>query len=172
MTAFPGTPKGYMQCTGQLLSIQQNNALFSLLGTTYGGDGRTTFGLPNLRGKVPIGTGQGAGLHARTLAMTGGVTEVTLTANNLPPHTHTVQDNRLSLPAGDNNNTHNPVGTYAGAAAAGNLYSSTAGTGVSAKMPDTLKLDDGSPATAVNNMQPYLGIQFFIALEGIYPSRN
>lgn len=165
-------PRGYALCNGAELPINQNAALYSLLGNNYGGDGVQKFKLPDLRGSVPIGAGAGPGLTRRTLSETGGVTTVTLTADNLPPHTHTVREDRLRLPAGSTNNTHNPTGAYAGTSAAGNLYSANAGTGVSAPLAATLSVDNGTAASPVNNMQPYLAIQFLIAIEGAYPSRN
>ncbi|SKA37779.1 Microcystin-dependent protein [Chitinophaga eiseniae] len=172
MAAFLNAPKGYAQCAGQTVSIQQFTALYAIVGNQYGGNGVTTFQLPDLRGRVPIGAGQGLGLNQRTLARPGGEKSVTLTAANLPPHIHTVREDKLSLPAGANNDTHSPVGAFAGTAATGNLYSSTAGTGTTAALQHTLTMDNGTPALPVNNMQPYLAIQFFIALEGFFPSRG
>lgn len=172
MAAFTKVPEGYLPCDGRELSVAQNQALYAILGARYGGNGVTTFKLPDLRGKVPIGAGQAPGLLNYPLATTGGATKVTVDVSNLPAHTHTVREDRLSLPAGDNNDTHNPTGAYAGTSTTGNLYSSTAGTGTSAKLPDTLQLDNGVSGPPVDNMQPYLAISFFITVDGLFPSRS
>lgn len=171
MAAFPDPPGGYVRCQGQLMSIQQNQALFSLLGTTYGGNGITTFGLPDLRGRVAIGQGAGLGLTSRVQGIPDGTKDVTLTADNLPSHTHTVQANKLSLPTGTSNDTHNPVDAFAGTTATANLYSTTTGTGVSANMPASFTINSGTPAPPLNNMQPYKVISFFTAIQGVFPSR-
>src|ERR1700747_753421 len=90
MMSFNFPPKGWAFCNGQLLPINQNQALFALLGTTFGGDGRTNFALPDLRGRVPLSAGQGPGLENYNLGQTGGAEQVSLTADQMPPHTHTL----------------------------------------------------------------------------------
>lgn len=161
-------PQGWAFCDGQLLSISQNSALFSLIGTTYGGNGTTTFALPDLRGRLPIGVGQGPGLSNYDLGQTGGTETVTLNNSNMPIHNHPI------------NATTNP-GTTA-----------TPGTNVylaQPQTPDRQEIDiyaGGTPNTQLSpsstspsggsqpiyNMQPYLGLHYIIALQGIYPTRD
>ncbi len=141
-------PRGWLYCHGQLLPIQQYSALFSILGTTYGGDGQTTFALPDLRGRAPIGVGHGPGLTDRTLGEQGGTENVTLTVNQIPAHTHGVA-NTVVRGSGSQIN---------GAANGGTGSGATQTTGVGGSQPH-------------DNMPPYLGINFVIAVEGIYPSR-
>ncbi|MFV0566642.1 MAG: phage tail protein [Flavobacteriaceae bacterium] len=155
-------PNGWALCNGQLLSINQNQALFSLLGTTYGGNGQTTFALPDLQGRVPVHAGSGPGLTTRVLGEKSGTETNTLSINQMPSHSHTVnavvEDGTQAVPT---NNL--PAGTkaldkeYSNAAAnttmKSNMISNTGG---------------GQP---VNNMQPYQTVNFIIALQGIYPSR-
>jgi microcystin-dependent protein len=157
-------PVGWAFCEGQLLPIAQNTALFSLLGTTYGGDGRTTFALPDLRGRVPIHPGQGIGLPNYTLGQRGGQASITLGIDNLPPHEHTV-----SPPA----NTGEGQNTLPGGAvpAAGEMptqpYATTSDT--------TMAPYSTGPAgggLAFDSMPPYVAVNFIIALQGIFPSRS
>lgn len=151
-------------CNGQLLSISQNTALFSLLGTTFGGDGVTTFALPDLRGRVPIHQGQGPGLTNRTIGEAGGAESVTLTQGQMPMHNHTVS-------ASQNADSTSPSAAFPGNDSRGtplNIYNSTAdGTVMN---PGMISNSGGSQPH--NNLQPYLCISFMIALEGIYPSRS
>ena len=153
--SFGFAPKGWALCNGQLLPINQNQALFSLLGTTYGGDGRVNFALPNLQGRVPFHVGDGL-----TLGESSGETAHTLAISEMPAHTHT--------PVGSSNN--------AGAASpAGNLWASLSGGGYSptantAMNPASILPTGGSQAH--DNMSPYLVLNFCIALQGIFPSQN
>ena len=153
-------PRGWALCDGQILQIVQNTALFSILGTTYGGDGQTTFGLPDLRGRFPIGQGQGPGLSSRQIGEMAGAEAVTLTTAQMPAHTHVA---RAKGAAGTTSAPGNNV-----AAAGRNLYSTAA--------PDVALSVAAIAATGGSqtheNMPPYLGITFIIALEGIYPPRN
>lgn len=166
-------PVGFATCNGQLLAISQNTALFSLLGTFYGGNGTSNFALPNLAGMVPIGAGNGVGLTPRNLGDTGGVEQVTLTANELPSHTHVINKRALAIPAGDVNNTYNPVSNYTGAAATTPLYAAGAGSGALQAVKSSLQaLPLGVTPQPVNNMQPYLAITFAIAMQGIFPPRS
>lgn len=155
-------PRGWALCDGQLLAISQNDALFSLFGTIYGGDGRTTFGLPDLRGRVPIHTGNGPGLSDRRLGAKGGSENVTLTTNQLPAHdhgpiTHSSENANASSPAGAK-----PARTNH------DFYIDEA--------PDVplasqaIKNTGGSRSHT--NLQPFLCINFIVALFGIYPSRS
>jgi microcystin-dependent protein len=156
---FP--PTGWAQCNGQLLPISQNTALFSLLGTMYGGDGRTTFALPNLQGGSPMDQGQGPGLSERYIGETGGAGYLTLLQSEMPAHTHVVSGS--ARPATEND----PNNFYWGSVA--NTYSPTANP-PQQMAPQTLGPAGGSQPH--NNMQPYLVLNFCIALQGIYPPRG
>ena len=161
---FAGTfnPRGWALCNGQLLSIAQNTALFSLIGTTYGGNGTTTFGLPYFRGRAPIHWGQGPGLSVITQGQAGGAESVTLLTNNLPAHNHAMTGS--SLPG----NASLPTGAVpANTGALDKEYSSVLTSNVA--MAPTGLTGGGQP-TAVRD--PYLAVTFIIALEGIFPSRN
>lgn len=156
-------PRGWAFCHGQLLPIAQNTALFSLVGTIYGGDGRTTFGLPNLQGRAPMHSGRGPGLTDRRIGQRGGVATVTLTAAELPSHGHTV---RTSAAAASETS---PEGNLLAVAAA-DVYG-----------PPTAPLKETSNAALApagggfaphNNRQPFLGLNFIIALTGLFPSRS
>jgi microcystin-dependent protein len=155
IVSFNFAPKGWALANGQLLPINQNQALFSLLGTTYGGNGQTTFGLPNLRGLVPIHEGNG-----HTLGETAGSTSVTLNIQQLPTHIHTVT-------ASDANGAQ-PIPTGNVLAQANNLYTPPAS--LTALDPSTVSNVGGSQPH--NNMMPYLVLNFIVALQGIFPSRN
>lgn len=160
---FNFAPQGWAKCEGQLLPIAQNSALFSLLGTIYGGDGRTTFALPDLRGRAPIGENQGAGLTNRPLGSRGGTETDTLTTAQLPAHTHGL---RASAAAG---NSNVPTGKVLADPGRGvNAYTDAA--------TDTdMKADaigSAGGGQSVNNMPPYLAMNYCIALVGIFPSRN
>lgn len=170
---FGGTfaPRGWAFCNGQILSIAQNTALFSLLGTIYGGNGQTTFGLPNLQGRVPMGFGNGPGLTFRSLGETTGTENVTLLAANLPAHTHPVS---LPSPATTSLGTLMEPGPTAIPAASNQRNaqyapSASANTQLSAGVANTGSAGSNSP---VSVMQPSLAVSFIIALEGIFPSRN
>jgi microcystin-dependent protein len=155
-------PRGWAFCNGQLLPISQNTALFSLIGTTYGGDGRTTTALPNLQGRAPMHPGRGPGLTARQLGQRGGAETVTLSEAQMPNHTHTlrgtVSRGSAGLPGG--NAFNRSVGDTA-------YHTPTNLTGMSSAMAA-----NAGGGQAHNNMQPYLAINFIIALVGLYPSRS
>ena len=155
-------PRSWAFCDGQLLAVSQNDALFSLFGTIYGGDGRTTFGLPDLRGRVPLHMGQGPGLSNRSIGSKSGTEKVTLTTAELPAHTHTWPGSS----AGGQNST--PVGN-APATPTSNIYQTNTGTTVAMKS-DMLASTGGS--TQHDNMMPFLCIHFIVCLFGIYPSRQ
>lgn len=156
-------PRNWAFCDGQLLAVSQNDALFSLFGTIYGGDGRTTFGLPDLRGRVPIHAGEGPGLSRRNLGSRGGAENVTLTANNLPPHRHMLQAS--SDPASE-------------AQPGGNVLAGDIPVDVYHSSPGPLQPMHGAAVASVggsqahNNIQPFLCIHFIVSLFGIYPSRQ
>ena len=155
LMSFNFAPKGWALCNGQLMSIQQNQALFSLLGTTYGGDGRVTFGLPNLQGRVALHYGNGF-----TLGQVGGQTAHTLLITELPTHTHSA--------FGTGNNADNVVPTGNVLGGAGNMYGNA--TNLTTLQPATVGSLGGSQPH--QNMQPYLVINFSIALQGIFPSQS
>lgn len=175
MVGFNFAPKGWAFCNGQPLSIAQNTALFSLLGTTYGGDGITTFCLPSLQGRLPMHWGDGPGLTPRVIGEMSGTETVTLLVTEMPTHAHQV----TPPPGGASSNpgdSPSPVGTFPaviddGQGAQLNGYSSTAtGSTGSSLTPFASGVAGGSqPHT---NMQPYLCVTFIIALQGIYPSRG
>ncbi|PHS05405.1 MAG: phage tail protein [Kordia sp.] len=157
-------PRGWAFCQGQLLPISQNTALFSLLGTTYGGDGRTTFGLPDLSGRTPIHAHQGAGLAPVRLGQKGGIEQVTLTTNELPSHSHTgaikvsnaaVDDDSPSSSASLGASEIYVTGAPNTDLAAGSVMTNNTG---------------GNRAFGIRN--PYLGINYIIALQGTFPSRS
>jgi len=154
-------PQGHALCDGQLLNVSQNDALFSLLGTMYGGDGRTTFGLPDLRGRTPVHQGSGPGLTPRAMGAKSGQERVTLVAQNLPTHNHS------SVAAvNDAANTAAPAG-----AVLANTTTAIYVTGGSAAMKsDSVAQTGGSQQH--NNMMPFQTINYIIALYGIYPSRT
>src|SRR3954447_18354795 len=156
IVSFNFPPKGWALCNGQFLPINQNQALFALLGTTYGGNGTTTFALPNLRGRVPIHMGNG-----HTLGEAAGSTSVTVNIQQLPTHTHTVN---ASTTAGDT-----PVPTNTGLAQPpAKIYAQP--TSLTTLNPVNVTSIGGSQPH--NNMMPYLVLNFIIALQGIFPSQN
>lgn len=155
-------PRGWAFCNGQILSISQNTALFSLLGTTFGGNGQTTFALPDLRGRVPIHPGQGPGLSNYSPGQQGGTESNTLTQGQMPAHTHAAALNASSNPSSDTL----PNGNFL---AEGNSYTNTTNAQMNANAV-SLGVAGGSQPFPI--LQPYLGVNFIIALEGIFPSRN
>lgn len=195
MEAFLGTilmwgpnfaPRGWAMCNGAILSIAQNTALFSLLGTTYGGDGQTTFALPNLCSRVPVGAGQGPGLSNYSLGQMGGVANMTLTSSNMPQHTHMatlsgltvqvssgnsgistpVKDSRIAIPGSGDGRSFSPT-----------LGFSTEDHEVVPLASDSISQGQVTVGMAgasmpLNIEQPYLAVNFIIALEGIFPSRQ
>jgi microcystin-dependent protein len=173
LMAFGGNfaPRGYAACTGQILPISQYTALFSLLGTTYGGNGTSNFALPDLRGRTPIHMGQGPGLSPYVLGETLGVEAVTVLSTQLPLHSHALVASASS--AISNAPSGNFVAEAHGAGRGGgftvNLYA--AGAPSTSLSPNQMQPAFG-PGVPHNNIQPYLVITWCIALQGIYPSRN
>ncbi|HEX2052536.1 MAG TPA: tail fiber protein [Actinomycetota bacterium] len=159
MMSFNFAPKGWAMCNGQMLPINQNQALFALLGTTYGGNGQTTFALPNLVGRMPIHAGAG---HAQGEA--AGETAHTLTNSEMPQHIHAVQGTSNST---DPNGTNVPVGNLL-AAGPSEIYAGPASP--VALTPSTLTNAGGTQPH--ENRAPYLALNFCIALQGLFPSRN
>lgn len=161
--SFTFAPTGWAWCDGQVLPISQNTALFSLLGTTYGGDGKSTFALPNLRGASPMHPGQGPGLSLYDLGQQGGSETVTLLTSEIPVHTHQLraatQDNADSNLVNQN--------AVLGPSTGGTLYQPSDDVSLA---PEALTTSGGSQPH--NNMQPYLTLRFCIALRGVFPPRG
>ncbi|UUF13555.1 MULTISPECIES: phage tail protein [Flavobacterium] len=184
---FTFNPRGWQTCSGQLISIAQNTALFSLLGTTYGGNGQTTFALPDLRGRTMIGVGNGPGLTPVVYGQVGGTETTTLTINNMPQHNHqlipgtlagqvNVATNALAATGGAiANDTDNGANSFAAGGSTPNIYSEPGtGTtkigGITSAISGSTAIAGGSQAFSIRD--PYLGINYCIAMEGIFPSRN
>jgi len=157
-------PRGWAFCNGQLLPISQNTALFSLIGTIYGGDGRSTIALPNLQGRAPMHPGSGPGLTPRSLGQKNGAKTVTLTENQLPAHTHQY---RLSSEMADEAGSSDPDGNSPAVPRRSRRY-----LGPATNLVDGASLTSAGGNAAHNNMQPYIGLYYIIALQGTYPSRS
>jgi len=160
--AFNFAPQGWALCNGQVLPINQNQALFALLGTTFGGDGVRTFALPDMRGRVPVATGQGTGLSNRVLGEQGGAEAVALTVSQMPKHRHSL---KASSAVADSK------------APGSDVLADSAGAAIYATQTPDVALNSGSiGATGEGqpheNMQPYLGMTCIIALQGIFPTQN
>jgi microcystin-dependent protein len=164
IVGFNFAPTGWALCNGQILPIAQNTALFSLLGTTYGGDGRSTFALPNLQGSAPLHFGQGNGLTPRDLGETGGEETVTLLPTQMPAHTH-------SLKGSDAVGSQGPAnGVWAKPSQRGtDAYNSSPGTSPQMSSSALSPTGNGQPH---NNLMPYLTLNFCIALQGVFPARG
>lgn len=158
LVGFNFAPQGWALCQGQLLSIAQNSALFSLLGTTYGGDGVTTFALPDLRGRAALGFGQGPGLQNYTQGQTSGAESVTLIQQQIPAHSHSVAC------AAEEASASSPTGQLLANAT---IYAATANGAMSPAM-----IGPAGGNQPHDNMPPYLVLNWIIALEGVYPSRS
>jgi microcystin-dependent protein len=163
-------PLGWALCNGQLMAISQNTALFSLLGTTYGGNGTSNFALPNLQGSVAIGAGQGIGLEQYDLGESGGTSNVTLFESEMPIHTH------FANATTDHGNTTVAAGNVPATGAAGPPNRQISGKIYSTNAPNT-QLNSSALSAAGgtqphNNMQPYLALNYCIALQGIFPARS
>jgi microcystin-dependent protein len=170
MFGFTFAPNGWALCNGQILPISQNTALFSLLGTTYGGNGTTNFALPNLQGNVPINSGQGPGLSSYVLGQTGGEQNVTLIQSQMPAHNHTlpaVAATATSSSPGGGGMVAEGKGSGRGAFTI-NSYSAASG---STNLNPALAGQSGGNMPH-NNMQPYLVMNWCIALNGIFPPRS
>jgi len=155
------TPQGWASCDGQLLQVNQNTALFSLLGTTYGGDGRTTFGLPDLRSRVMVHMGQGPGLSQYRLGEQGGEETVTLTVNQMPAHSHSLNGSSEAPTDTD------PTGNVPASPSRQKLYGASANVQM-----DESAIGYSGGGQGHNNVQPYTVLRCIIALQGIYPTRN
>lgn len=194
MEAYMGTvmawapnfaPRGWAFCQGQTLSISQNSALFSLLGTTYGGDGQTTFRLPDLRGRTPLGPGQGPGLSSYELGQVSGSESVTITQNEMPAHNHPAQTGNAPIQVSAGNADASTPANGSSIAVPGTVSGRdfTATLGFNSAAPSVmLNQATSGPASVTvglsggsqphNNMQPYLALNFIICTQGIFPPRN
>jgi microcystin-dependent protein len=159
---FNFAPKGWALCKGQLLPISQNTALFSLLGTTYGGDGKTTFALPNLEGSAPMHPGQGPGLSLHDLGEMSGSETVSLLQSEIPAHAHSLMSQVAVA------NRSNPIGNAIARVGATGPYAPTGPTAAQLSATAVAPAGGGQPH---NNMQPYLTLNFCIALQGVFPAR-
>lgn len=169
ITIFGGNyaPRNWALCQGQILSIAQNSALFSLLGTIYGGNGTTTFALPDLRGRVAIGFGQGPGLPGYVLGQVGGQAAVTLTANQMPAHNHVLMTSNTSGTSADPTNNYPAVLFDSNGTANVTGYTATHNTTLKS---DAVSIAGGSQPISIE--PPYLALNYIIAMQGTYPSRN
>jgi microcystin-dependent protein len=158
-------PKGWATCDGQLLPISQNTALFSLLGTFYGGDGKSTFALPNLEGSTPVGQGQGAGLSEYFLGQASGSSTITLLTSEMPLHTHTLRGNFNTADVND----PSPARSLA-RSDPGTLYQSNTSANLTNMAFQALSISGAS--SPHNNMMPFLTVTFIIAQQGIFPPRS
>jgi microcystin-dependent protein len=159
---FNFAPIGWAFCNGQILSLSQNTALFSLLGTTYGGNGTYNFALPNMQGNAPMHPGQGPGLSLHDLGETGGSSTVSLIESQIPAHTHGVLASTI------NSQTISPIGTATGRGNPTPIYTGTF-SGVN-MASNALSVSGGSQPH--NNMMPYLTLNFSIAMQGVFPPRS
>ena len=161
---FNFAPRGWAWCDGQLLPLSQNTALFSLLGTTYGGNGKSNFALPDLQGRAPMHPGQGPGLSLHDLGETGGSETVTLLESEIPAHSHALM---ASGPVG---NRTNPIGNSLARASGGTPYIPPAGAPLVSMASQSLAPAGGDQPH--NNLMPYLTFYFCIALQGVFPPRT
>lgn len=167
MFAGQRAPQGWHFCDGTLLNVSDYEVLFSLLGTTYGGDGKNTFGLPDLRGRLPIGQGQGPGLSARALGQYGGSEQVAVTNRETPVHTHTLANVATA------GTTNIPTGNVWASGGTLKSYSPvSATTPIDANMSAAILSSSVGGNQPHNNMMPSLAINFIISLNGVYPSQN
>ncbi|MGL4400499.1 MAG: phage tail protein [Luteolibacter sp.] len=171
MAGFNFAPRGYFPCDGSLRSISEYTALFSLIGTTYGGDGQNTFALPDLRGRMPIHQGTGPGLSSYVMGQAAGTQTVTVLPTQLPVHTHALTQTVSNPCQGGAGNTKNPTGNYYAADSGTEAFSTTQNATMSTISPSSTVSPAGG-SVPHENMPPYLCVNFVIAAEGIFPSRN
>jgi microcystin-dependent protein len=169
MVGFQYAPEGWCNADGQMLPVDQNSALFSLYGTLYGGDGRTTFGIPDFRGRVPIHCGKGSGLPEYKMGWNGGQPSVVLNDNEAPVHTHPAEVHAMAIEA----DQVSPAGhLWAQAARGGNAYAEQAANGDVTLNVDAVVVGENTGGGQPHqNMQPYLTVRFCVSLDGLYPPR-
>jgi microcystin-dependent protein len=165
-------PRGWFFCNGQLLSIAQWTAVFALVGTTYGGNGQTTFGVPDLRGRVPVGTGQGPGLPSINLGEMAGVPSTTLLTTNLPLHNHTLTGSVTPQVNNDNAALSDDASGKRFAVTGAIFTAATTDLVSMAPTPSTLAIGINGGSQPFSNKSPYLGMNYIMCVEGIFPSRN
>lgn len=169
-------PAGWAFCNGQLMPISENDALFNLIGTTYGGDGQETFALPDLRGRVPVHMGTGSDGINYLIGEMGGTEEVTLTVQQIPNHSHKLKGAGLLAMGSVKGNSSNPTSRYPAMVPGTNLYSTTIKDGLFMEDPNVANpssiLSPSGGSQPHNNMQPYLAVNFIISLYGIFPSQT
>ena len=164
-------PRGWAFCQGQILSIAQNTALFSLLGTTYGGNGQTTFALPDLRSRVPVGAGVVSGLPTTNLGQMSGAPTHTLIITEMPAHNHATQT-QVNASSAEGTAFTPTGGIWATSPNGDTIYSTSAANATMAANGVQVTVGIAGGSQPHNNMQPYLGMNYIICMEGIYPSRN
>ena len=164
-------PKNWAYCQGQIIAIASNTALFSILGTTYGGNGTTTFALPNMSGRACVGAGQGPGLSYYALGQVGGEDNVTLTVNQMPAHVHTANGNYMPPASTSQPEETNPTSGYFAISNAGDLYRGDHNVSMGAS-PINVTISSAGGNQPHYNLQPYLGMNYVICMYGIFPSRG
>lgn len=163
-------PRDWSYCNGALLAISSNVALFSILGTTYGGDGKVTFGLPNLAGRSAVGAGQGPGLSYYDLGEKTGTNSTILTLNNLPPHTHTAAGNIVIPAFSDDGDSATPANNILASKSA--MYTSEAGDSNTKSIPLNIQVGVTGGSNPISITQPSLGMNYIICMYGVFPSRS
>lgn len=166
MFAAGVTPRNWLPCNGQILSINQNAALYSILGAVYGGNGTTTFALPNLNGRVPMHFGQGQG-QSHSIGEEEGLSGVTLTIDQMPAHSHSAR-----LKGASQSNRDSPAGNVPGTLTGCKAYSQPSGGALTNMDVQSAAIDSAGASTPHENMQPYLAINFIICVAGYYPTRS
>lgn len=174
VTIFAGNfaPRAWAFCQGQLLAISQNDALFALIGTTYGGDGITTFALPDLRGRKAVHPGTGPGLSSVILGEVGGTETVTMLGTQVPGHIHTVASMTITPQASTTANSGNSLNTYPAQITNVNAFANAAGGSVMGSSTIAANSAPNTGAQPIDILSPFLAMNYIIALEGIFPSRN
>lgn len=162
--AFNFAPRGWITCDGQLLAISSNTAVFSLIGTTFGGDGRTTFGVPDLRGRSMVGVGSGPGLTHRSWGQRGGANTISITTSHMPQHSHTL------FGVDDTGDSRSPAGDVLATSNVGDKNYKKSTNGNTAMNSTSIGSSGGNLPISIDN--PYLGIYICMALQGVYPSRS
>lgn len=173
VTPFAGNfaPRSWAQCAGQLLAISTNTALFSLLGTNYGGDGRVTFGLPDLRGRAVVGVGQGPGLSDYDLGQMGGDESVTLLPTQIPIHTHTIQLGVTPGCSSSNGSTNNPNNCVYAPLSSGAMAFSSVGSQKMLPYNATVNTGIAGQGLPFSNRNPFLALTYIICMQGVFPAR-